>query len=75
MLKLVLYNSEDYITYCDHLFVSLADMTAEELFNMFFGSGFSSHHSNVFMRRNGRWHHANEDDNANQVIFSSSSSI
>lgn len=42
-------------------------MTAEELFNMFFGSGFSSHQSNVFMRRNGRWHRPNEEDNSSHV--------
>lgn len=30
-----------------------ADATAEELFNMFFGGGFSN--SNVYVRRNGRW--------------------
>lgn len=43
-------------------------MTAEELFNMFFGgSGFASHPSNIYMRRNGRWHRTNDDDNSSQV--------
>lgn len=31
-----------------------SDATAEELFNMFFGGGFAN--SNVYVRRNGRWH-------------------
>lgn len=44
-----------------------ADMTADELFNMFFGTGFSSHQSSVFMRRNGRWHRSSEDDTSAQV--------
>lgn len=48
----------------------LADMTADELFNMFFGTGFSSHQSSVFMRRNGRWHRSSEDDTSAQVINS-----
>lgn len=43
-----------------------ADMTAEELFNMFFGTGFSTHQSNVFMRRNGRWHRNNDEDTSPQ---------
>ncbi|KAK7579807.1 hypothetical protein V9T40_000436 [Parthenolecanium corni] len=45
-----------------------ADMTAEELFNMFFGgSGFATHPSNIYMRRNGRWHRANDEDNSSQM--------
>lgn len=44
-------------------------MTAEELFNMFFGgSGFASHPSNIYMRRNGRWHRANDDDNNSSQV-------
>lgn len=34
-----------------------SDATAEELFNMFFGGGFAN--SNVYVRRNGRWHRQN----------------
>lgn len=34
-----------------------SDATAEELFNMFFGGGFGN--SNVYVRRNGRWHRQN----------------
>lgn len=34
-----------------------SDATAEELFNMFFGGGFGG--SNVYVRRNGRWHRQN----------------
>ena len=30
------------------------DMTAEEIFNMFFGGGMPG--SNVYVRRGGRWH-------------------
>jgi DnaJ family protein B protein 12 len=33
-----------------------ADVTAEELFNMFFGGGFPS--QNVYVRRQGRWQRA-----------------
>jgi DnaJ family protein B protein 12 len=38
------------------IFVLLADITAEELFNMFFGGGF--HNQNVYTRRGGRWQRA-----------------
>lgn len=41
------------LIYCLH-FLSLADITAEELFNMFFGGGFPANQS-VYVRRNGRW--------------------
>lgn len=48
-----------------------SDATAEELFNMFFGSGFSN--SNVYVRRNGRWHRggtgASEGHTHREVIF------
>ncbi len=37
---------------------------------MFFGgTAFSSHQSNVFMRRNTRWHRANEDDGSQVKFF------
>ena len=39
-----------------------ADVTAEELFNMFFGGGMPS--QNVYMRRNGRWTRAQQQHRA-----------
>ena len=36
------------------IFYSQGDMTAEEIFNMFFGGGMPG--SNVYVRRGGRWH-------------------
>ena len=45
------------------LYVS-ADVTAEELFNMFFGGGMPS--QNIYMRRNGRWTRAQQQHRARQ---------
>ncbi|XP_049863844.1 dnaJ homolog subfamily B member 12 isoform X3 [Schistocerca gregaria] len=41
-----------------------ADITADELFNMFFGTGFPS--QNVYMRRGGRWQRATEAQTQNR---------
>ncbi|XP_043196349.1 dnaJ homolog subfamily B member 12-like [Amphibalanus amphitrite] len=41
-----------------------ADVTAEELFNMFFGGGMPS--QNIYMRRNGRWTRAQQQHRARQ---------
>ncbi|CAG2057066.1 unnamed protein product [Timema podura] len=40
------------------VYLSLTDITAEELFNMFFGGGIPN--QNVYMRRNGRWQRSAE---------------
>lgn len=40
-----------------------ADATPEELFNMFFGGGFSN--SNIYVRRNGRWHRQSGNSHEN----------
>ncbi|XP_037089628.1 dnaJ homolog subfamily B member 12-like [Pollicipes pollicipes] len=48
--------------YADHTRGFEADVTAEELFNMFFGGGFPS--QNVYMRRNGRWTRAQQQHRA-----------
>jgi DnaJ family protein B protein 12 len=52
----------------------LADVTAEELFNMFFGGGFPS--QNVYVRRGGRWQRtaghaeaANQREVSSQMFF------
>lgn len=50
-----------------------ADITAEELFNMFFGGGFPS--QNVYVRRGGRWQRTPENLNHNRGERASSYSV
>lgn len=49
------------------IFILTADITAEELFNMFFGGGF--HNQNVYTRRGGRWQRAENHSQNREVCF------
>jgi hypothetical protein len=54
-------------------FILTADVTAEELFNMFFGGGF--HNQNVYTRRGGRWQRTeNHSQNREVCLLSASAS-
>lgn len=47
------------------IFIFTADITAEELFNMFFGGGL--HNQNVYTRRGGQWQRAESHSHSREV--------
>ena len=49
------------------IFIFVADITAEELFNMFFGGGL--HNQNVYTRRGGRWQRTENHSQNREVWF------